>query len=185
MNAWRWKAGGQAFDHKLKKTFRLGQVLERKRPELPERGAPVGAVPNDRARSGGYQHLPTVSGRGDARAPVHVDTDVVVLSQQRLTGVNAHPHAHIDCPRPRMSRERLLRGPRGTDGVACLPERDEEAIALGIDFSTAVLRERRAEKPPMIRQNVGVTLAELLKQTCRPFDVREEEGNGARRQVSH
>ncbi len=37
----------------------------------------------------------------------------------------------------------------------------------------------------MICQNVGVALAEPVEQTCRPFDVREKEGDGASRELSH
>jgi hypothetical protein len=65
--------------------------------------------------------------------------------------VDAHPDAHIGFPRPRMRSERSLRGRGSTDGVACIGEGDEEAIALRIDLATAVLIEYLAEKAPVVR----------------------------------
>jgi hypothetical protein len=49
-----------------------------------------------------------------------------------------------------MRCERSLRGRGGVDGVACIAECDEEAIALRVYLSTAVLREHIAKEPPMI-----------------------------------
>jgi len=116
---------------------------------------------------------------------VDVDADVVVLRNQRLSGVNAHPDAEIGFLRPRMRCERMLGGLGGADGVFCVAERDEETIALCIDLSTAVVPEHLAEEPPVISQDIGVTVAELVQETGRTLDVREEEGHPSRRQFSH
>jgi hypothetical protein len=74
--------------------------------------------------------------------------------------VNAHPYANVAFSGPRVRRKRSLRSRGGADSVACVAERDEKAVALRIDLSTAVPREHVAEKLPVISQNVGVALAE-------------------------
>jgi hypothetical protein len=82
-----------------------------------------------------------------------------------------------------MRCERSLRGLGGADGIVGIGERNEEAIALSVDLLAAVLLERVAQEPPMISQNVGVMVAELVQQTRRSFDVRKEKGDGACRQL--
>jgi hypothetical protein len=37
----------------------------------------------------------------------------------------------------------------------------------------------------MLREKSGVTIPELVEQARRPFDVGEEEGDGAAREVPH
>ena len=79
----------------------------------------------------------------------------------------------------------MLGGLGGADGVFCVAERDEETIALCIDLSTAVVPEHLAEEPPAISQDIGLAVAELVQETGRTLDVREEEGHPSRRQFSH
>jgi hypothetical protein len=37
----------------------------------------------------------------------------------------------------------------------------------------------------MLLEHSGIDVAQVLQQSCGPFDVREEEGHGAARQVGH
>jgi hypothetical protein len=43
----------------------------------------------------------------------------------------------------------------------------------------AVLCVRGAQQTLVVGEDGGVSIAELLYQARRPFDIREEEGNGA------
>ena len=65
------------------------------------------------------------------------------------------------------------------DGVARAREREEEGVALRVDLDAAVLREALAHQPPVVGEDVGVAVAELLQQARRALDVGEDEGDGA------
>ena len=46
--------------------------------------------------------------------------------------------------------------------------------------------ERLPQASLVLGERIGVAVAaELLQQACRPFDVGEEEGDGATRQIAH
>jgi hypothetical protein len=89
--------------------------------------------------------------------------------------VQSHPDAHLSI------RERAL-GLRGRRRcVHRARESDEERVALRIDLDAAVAGEGSAQDAAMLRQHLGIVLAELVQQPGRPLDIREEEGDGARR----
>jgi hypothetical protein len=48
-----------------------------------------------------------------------------------------------------------------------------------------VARDRIAHQAPVVREHVGVTLAELVQELRRTLDVREQESDGAGWQVLH
>jgi hypothetical protein len=137
------------------------------------------------ARALGDQRLSAVSRRRDARAAMNIDAHVVVVGDQGLARVHAHPHANGGAVRPRMAHERVLRLGRCRDGVARIVEGDEEAIALRIHLNAPVSRERFPQKPPVVTEHVRVPVAELVEQPCRPLDVGEEEGDSAGRKLGH
>ncbi len=64
-------------------------------------------------------------------------------------------------------------------------ERDEERVALRVDLVSAVSGEGGAEQSLMVRKHAAVPLAELLDEPRRPFDVGEEEGDGAGGRLRH
>ncbi len=64
-------------------------------------------------------------------------------------------------------------------------ECDEERIALRVYFDAAVPFECLAQQPPVLGERVGIVVTELVEQARRPLDIREEEGDGAARQVAH
>jgi hypothetical protein len=104
-----------------------------------------------------------------------VDSDVALVRDRPLAGVQSHPNAD------RRALERILRIGRRRDGLASRSERDEKRIALGIDFDTTVCVERLAQNATMLREGLGESLrAELLQQVSRPFDVGEQQGDGPR-----
>ena len=89
---------------------------------------------------GADQDLAAVAGGGDARALVHVGTDVALVGQQRGAGVQAD--ADLDrtvgqgVGRLAGGGQRTGRGRKG----------DEEGVALGVDLDSAVGRERVAQE---------------------------------------
>ena len=125
----------------------------------------------------GEDDLPAVGGRGDARGAMHVDPHVALVGDDWLAGVdsNAHPD--------RARLERLPRlGCRG-DRVGRPGERDEEGVALRVDLDAVVSRERLPQRAAVLVEEIRVSRTVLLEESGRAFDVREEERDGAGRQV--
>jgi hypothetical protein len=61
---------------------------------------------------------------------------------------------------------------------------EEECISLVVDFDPALGRARRAHDPPVLGEDVRVRLrTELAQERRRPFDVAEEQGDGAGREL--
>ena len=60
-------------------------------------------------------------------------------------------------------------------------EGDEEAVTLRVHLDSAVPHEARPEQTAMVAQRLRIALAERAQESCRPFDVGEEEGDAARR----
>ena len=124
-----------------------------------------------------------MSGRADPRRAMHVQPDIVVVADVRLTSVDADPHAHLDALGPAMRHEGPLRAHRGGDRVARPREGDEEPVALGVDLTPAVLVEHRAQQPLMLGEHHRVIVAQPCQQPRRPLDVAEQKRDGATRKV--
>jgi len=61
---------------------------------------------------------------------------------------------------------------------------EEEGVSLVVDFHPSLVRARRAHDAPVLGEGVCVRLGtELVQERRRPFDVAEEEGDGAGREV--
>ena len=133
---------------------------------------------DERARRLGEEHLPSMADGGDARALVHVDPDVSLLRQPRLTRVQ--PHAHPD----RAVRERALAVRGGGDRIRRAAEGDEERVTLRVHLDALVVGKRRAESPPMLVQCLPVVVAELVQQPRRALDVREQQRHHAGREIA-
>ena len=117
---------------------------------------------------------------GDARRPVHVDSDIALLAQVRRPRMDAHAHPN----RSRAQSFECFGGrPQSAGGSR---ERDEEGIPLRIDLDTLIGRERLTNNAAMLRQHPRVLLgAQFMQQPGRTHDVGKEEGDGARRQNTH
>jgi hypothetical protein len=120
-----------------------------------------------------------MAGRADPRRAMHVQTDVIILTDLRLAGVDAHPHANVDALRPTLGRQRPLRADRSGDRVARPHERDEERVTLSVDLPAVVLVERRAQQALMLAKHRRVAAAQPRQQPRRTLDVAEQEGHGA------
>jgi hypothetical protein len=111
-----------------------------------------------------------VAGGGDPRGAMNVDADVALVREQRLARVDAH--AHADRP-----AQGCLSFPGGLERVLRTCKSDEEGIALRVDLDATVSRERLAERAAVLRQHLGVAVAELTQQARRSLDVREEKSD--------
>ena len=115
----------------------------------------------------------------DARGAMDVDAHIALIGQQRL----ARMQAHADTERARL--ERGATGSRGSERVRGFRECDKESVSLRVDLDATVTLERFAQPAAMPGERLGVAVAELLEQPRRAFDVREEECDGAARQIAH
>ncbi len=123
--------------------------------------------------------MPAVTRRHDAGGTVHVHPHVAGLGQQRLARVDPHPNSE-SC-----LFERLLGRCRCRNRVGGSLERDEERVALSVHLDAPARLERRPHQAVMLGEQLGVPVAQLVKQPRRALDVREEKGDGAGRQLLH
>ena len=114
----------------------------------------------------------------NARGPVHVHAGIPLRPHDRLACVKAHAHAY------RARGQLCLRLSRGSRGPASIREGDEEGVPLGVHLDATVASECLANDAALLGQRVHITLAQLLEQARRSFDVGEEEGDGAGREVA-
>jgi hypothetical protein len=91
----------------------------------------------------------------DPRSPVHVQPDVVVLADSRLTGVNPHAHPHVQTRAPAPRGKPPLPRDRGSDRVACPRESDEERVTLSVDLVAFVLIEHGTKHLPLGAPNIA------------------------------
>ena len=124
--------------------------------------------------------MAAVAGRADPRRPVHPDSDVALTAELRLAGVQAHPDPALSAVGPGVRRKVALRADRGGKRVLRRPEGDEEGVALRVDFAPLMGGERGPQNPLMLGKQLAVpAAAQLFEQPRRPFDVCEQEGDGA------
>jgi len=98
--------------------------------------------------------------------------------------VETHSHLRRRVCGPLLGRERDLARGRGRDRRPGARENDEERVSLAIDLDSACGLERLAEQPVVGSQQLAVPVAsERLQQACRPFDIREQEGDSAGREL--
>ena len=71
-----------------------------------------------------------MSGRGQTRRAMDVDTGVVAATQDRLTGMNSHSHHETGSPRPLVGCGITLRLDRCRDREPHRGEHREHGVAL-------------------------------------------------------
>ena len=105
----------------------------------------------------------------------------VVFGAARLdrSRVQSHPHAHRADVAPALLVQRALRVQRGSERVAGILERRAEAVALNLEHVTTMRADRVLQQRVVARQRVLHRLRMLLEEPRRPFDVREQERDGA------
>src|SRR3954453_21870001 len=118
-----------------------------------------------------------MANRRDSRRAMHVRTDIALLRQQWRSGVETHAYRHLELA-PRLSRR--------SQGAGRGRKYREESVTLRVDLDSAVALERRAKGAPVLSERRSVFLRpEFVQEARRPLDVREEESDGAARQLAH
>jgi hypothetical protein len=125
-----------------------------------------------------HQHLAAVASGRDARRAMDVDPHVTLVRQERLAGMHAHPHAD-------RSLQLRLRLARCRQRIRRTRERDEERIPLSVHLDAAVTTEHATQHAAVVRQRIGIRIAEPVQQPRRALDIREEERDRSRRKRSH
>jgi hypothetical protein len=105
-----------------------------------------------------HEYLAAVTGSGNPCCAMDVDADVAVLCQQRLAGVQPHPHAQWSVVK------RFTNIQSSGEGILRPTEGNEECVALSVHLDTAVACERIAKSASVLGQHVCVVVAELLQQ---------------------
>ena len=101
-------------------------------------------------------------------------------ARRRLTRVDTDPDANVYLLRPLAVGQRALDRDRRLHRVGRAPEGHEERVALRVNLLTAMRRERVAQQPLLVRQQLAIAgAAELFEQRSRALDVCEQEGDRA------
>ncbi len=130
------------------------------------------------------QNLPSVPCGTEAGDHVHVDADIVVVLDRRGPRVDPDPHAHRPVW-PAVRVVALLDRNRGLDGVGGALECEQELVPARVDLVAVALGECLADQAAMVRDHADVGVAEVADEPGRALDVREDEGDCARRQLGH
>jgi hypothetical protein len=119
---------------------------------------------------------------------MHTDADIPVIGKVRLRGVEADPYTEFRLRRPRRGRECALSVHGGRDRIASGIERDEEAVAGGVDLDPIMRAKRIAKKTPVLSPDLGEDISpDPAHKIRRLLDVAEEECHSApgQRRVAH
>jgi hypothetical protein len=127
----------------------------------------------------GEQDLPAATSLSDPCRAMHVQPEVRVVTEIRLTGVHTHPHTQDDAFGPRMLGERALGCHGGVGGAPGFLEHDEELVPPVVDHLSTFGLDGLPKKTAVLTQDLGVAVAETLEELRRAFDVGEEESDGA------
>ena len=132
------------------------------------------------------QNLPPVPGGHDPRRSMHIQAHVIRRHGKRLSGMDPDSDSQFLTVRPVRVDEPPLSRNGGSNGIFCARKRDEESVALAVDFITAVPFERVAQKASVQVQSFRVSLrAELPQGPCGALDIAEQHGDGAGRLADH
>ena len=115
----------------------------------------------------------------DPGRAMDIGPNVPLVGDERLAGVDPDSDAHGSVG------ERLLGVSSRGDRIGRARERDKERVALSVDLDPSVPRERVTEQLAVLRKDIRVTLAELVQQTRRAFDVGEEQRHRSARKSPH
>jgi hypothetical protein len=111
---------------------------------------------------------------------VNVHAEVVLVRVDRLAGVHPHADAQLGVGRPGIGRDGALRRDRCVSSRGRVLEGDKELVSAHVDFDPVPLGNRRANEVPMLDEHFLEVVRELVRQSRRPLDVREQECDGPR-----
>jgi hypothetical protein len=166
----------------LEETLRPIEILQLEGPQIAYPSIRRKLVLDQLPRRVGEQHLAAVTRRADPRCPVHTKAHVPLTGRTWFSRMHSHSHPNLDTLRPTMPGKSALSLGRARNRITSAAIRDEERVALRVDLPPFVGGEALAENPLVICENRLVTLTKLFEKPGRALDVREEEGDGARRQ---
>ena len=115
--------------------------------------------------------------RGDAGGAMDVEADVVVAAPLSIARVHSHPDENRHPDGPLGSCKRPLGLDRGSGRLRCVAEDHQKGVALRAVFDATVGSERGTHEPLMRLEHFSVRGTQILNETCRAFDVCEEEGD--------
>ena len=180
---WRTEPRRQAVDIELPEPDDP-DVLQAMTPKVGQGEAGGKVSGHLRGRPLGQDDLAAVGSVRDPCRPVDVDPDVVAGRDDRLTDMDADPHAEDVPVRPLVRRKCALGGGRRRDAIERRPEDGEERVALGRDLEAAVRGEGRPDVTLMVGEQPGVSIAEVGQQPGAALDVAEEEDQPSAREIT-
>jgi hypothetical protein len=84
-----------------------------------------------------------------------------------------------------MASDGALRRHGRSDGVRGALEGREESIPCRVDLVAIPRLECFSQQSPVLRQHLGVTVAQVLEETGRGLEVAEQKRDSTSRQVRH
>ena len=178
------KVGSEPFGVDLEQPLGTVDVLEAVEAEITEADAP-NLVVRELAGRAGEQHLAAARDRSDARGAVHAEAQVGLVADGRLTRVQAHADPDLGAVGPLVRCQGTLCCDGRRQRRAGTSEHEEEGVTLAGDLVSPAGLHGRPEDAVMLREQVAVSVSEPRQQTCRTFDVREQEGDGSLRELGH
>src|SRR5258708_31510456 len=133
----------------------------------------------------GKQYLPTVPGAHDAGSTMHIQANIALGGELRLTSVQPYTYTHCCTLRPGMAGKSALSIGCCGDSISSAGEDDEEGVTLGVDLLPEIHAERHTQELAALREQVWVGNTQLLEQVCGSLDIREEQCDCSGRQVTH
>ncbi len=123
------------------------------------------------------KYLPAMGGIPDPGGAVDIHADIAGRGDQRLTGMQAHPHTYRFFLRPLLCGKGALRLCGALDRIHRPGKGDEKCIALRIDFLAIPLLDGAPHDLVMDYQHGRILVPQIVQQVGGPFDIREQESN--------
>ena len=99
--------------------------------------------------------------------------------------MQADPNSDRQAVRPAAGENAALDRDGSFDAGRCLLEHREHLVGAGFNLATAGRRDRRAKQAPNVSEESLVSVAKVPHESCRVFDVTEQEGHETCRQRAH
>ena len=129
------------------------------------------------------QDLAAVGERADASGGMDRQTDVVVGSPRRVSGVDARTNTGGDAVGPQVRCQFSLRGHRRIESGRRAVERGEELVGPRLHHEAADALGCGPLDRPDVLEELGVARTEAFEMAGRPFDVRHDHRDESVRQV--
>ena len=112
------------------------QVLERVLTEIDDLRAAGQLGRKQCARRLGDEHLTAVGSASDPRTADDVEPEVALFPEGWFAGMQTHSNLDLGFARPAHGAQRQLSREGATHGVPCARKREEQRVALSVDFGT-------------------------------------------------